>query len=394
MWLWALLLGWAGAPAWADHSLHDALDHAWERAVSVHLAQARHGLAEASQAAADSWLPQPPSLGISEKSDRFHERRGEREREIELALPLWLPGQREAHRTLAAKDSAAAEAAVAAARLHIAGELRTTIWNLATDRAEWEIATQRLATAEKLEAEVARRVQAGDLARADLLLAQEEALAARSAAAEAATREHQALERYRVLTGFDHLPAVFDEAVARASETPHPRLRLALAAVERARAQMQVTREDRREPPEISLGIVRARSEPAAPKFDTVRIGLRIPFASAARNAPKIAAANAELIRAEAEHRQTAAEVESEERAALAALDSARTIQQAAQTRAGLATERLALQEKAFVLGELGLAEFMRVRAAANEAHLDLRRATLAFAAAQARINQARGILP
>ncbi len=389
-----LLLGALPLRAWADTTLREALDRAWERATQVRVAEARRGEAEASQVIADSWLPEPPSIGLAEKNDRLNKNNGNREREIELAMPLWLPGQRDARQAFATKDAADAEAAVAAARLAIAGDLRATIWNVATARSEQEIARERLMTAQKLEADIARREKAGDLARTDLLLTQEEALAAKNALTEAGTRERQAWERYRVLTGLDRLPTSIEETVAPATTVEHPRLRLAHAAVERAHAEMQVAREDRRNPPELSIGMLRARDAFDGPENNTVRIGIRIPFASEARNAPKIAAANSGLIRAEAEYRQVAAEVNSEQREAQAALDSAEAVYQSAQARAGLASERQALQEKALALGELGLAEFMRVRAAANEARLELLRATHALAAARARINQARGILP
>jgi len=393
-WVGGLLLGVPPLHAWADPTLREALDRAWERATHVRVAEARRGEAEASQAIADSWLPEPPSLGLAEKNDRLNKNDGNREREVELTLPLWLPGQRDARRAFATKDAAEAEAAVAAARLAIAGDLRAMIWNVATARSEQEIARERLATAQKLEAEIARRERAGDLARTDLLLTKEETLAAMNALTEAGTRERQAFERYRVLTGLDRLPVSFEEAVAPWAAVGHPRLRLAQAAVERARAEMQVAREDRRNAPELSIAMLRARDAFAGPENNTVRIGIRIPFASEARNAPKVAAANSVLIRAEAEYRQVVAEVDSEQRDAQAALENADAIYQTAKTRAGLASERRALQEKAFALGELGLAEFMRVRAAANEARLEMLRATHALAAARARINQARGILP
>lgn len=389
-----LLFAIACTPAWADPTLHEAIDRAWERAAQVHVAAARHTEAEASRAVADSWFPESPSIGLAEKSDRFNRNLGDHEREIELALPLWLPGQRDARQAFAAKDAADAEAALGAARLAVAGELRAAIRDLAVARAELEIAAERLATAGKLETDVARREKAGDLARTDLLLTREETLAAQSALAEARTRERQAFERYRFLTGLDHLPVDSAEKVIPPEATRHPRLRMAETAVERARAEMQVAREERRDPPELSLGVQQARSDFAAPNANTVRIGIRIPFATAARNAPKIAAANSALIRAEAGLRQVAAELEAGQREAQAALENAEAVHQAAQARAGLAAERRALQEKAFTLGELGLAEFMRVRAAASEARLEFLRATHALAAARARINQARGILP
>jgi outer membrane protein TolC len=388
----ALALGGLAAPAWATATLRDALDRAWERATQGRVAEARRGEAEASRIVSEAWFPEAPSIGFTEKTDRFNRNRGERE--LELALPLWLPGQRAARQILAERQAADGEAAILAARLAIAGELRTAVWAWGTARAELEMSRERLGTAEKLEADVARREQAGDLARIDLLLAREETLAARSAQAEARSRERQAFERYRFLTGLDALPEQIDETVAPSGPDVHPRRRLAETAFERARAEMDVARASRRDAPELSIGLQQARDDFASANNNTVRIGIRIPFATEARNAPLIATANSALIRAEAEARQVLAELDAEHREALAALESANASAEAAQTRAELAMERLRLQERAFALGELALNEFMRVRAAANEARLDALRATHAKSAARARLNQAKGILP
>jgi len=389
-----LLLSLVSAPTWAEPTLRDALDKAWERAVQARVAESRKAEADASRTVANSWLADPPSIGLTEKTDRFNSNRGGRERELELALPLWLPGQRAAREAFASRDAADAQAGLAAARLSLAGDVRAAVWNLAAAQAEVGIAAERLATAEKLEADVARRQKAGDLARTDLLLTQEETLTANGALAEAQTRERQALGRLRALTGLDGMPSAIDETVAAGAAASHPRAVLAQAAVELARASMRVTREDRRNPPELSIGVVQTRDAMAAPSYNSVRIGIRVPFGTDARNAPKLAAANSVLIKAEAELRQTLAEIEIEQRDAQAALEGAESAHQAAQSRAALAGERLRLQEKAFSLGELSLAEFMRMRATTAESRLEQLRARYALGAARARLNQARGLLP
>jgi outer membrane protein TolC len=317
-----------------------------------------------------------------------------REREYDVALPLWLPGQREARRELSSREDADSAAALAAARLELAGELRTAVWNAAAARADVALAEERHAAAVRLEADIARRVTAGDLARTDLLLAREETLAGRAALAEASSRERQTLERYRLLTGLDQLPVRYAENAASAPATTHPRQRLAETAAERARAQMHLARESDRNPPELSVGLQQTRDDFASGERNSVRFGLRIPFATEGRNAPRIGAANTELIRAEADRRQIIAALDADQREARALLDNAQQAQQAAQERATLAAERLDLLQRAFTLGEMSLAEFMRVRNAAAAARLEATRAELAAGSARARLNQALGVLP
>ena len=381
-------------PAWAGTTLREAVDQAWERAVAARVAESRRAEADASRAVADSWFAEPPSIGLAEKSDRFNNNRGLRERELDVALPLWLPGQRAAREGFAARDAADAQAGLAAARLALAGDVRAAVWNLAAAQAELDIAAERLATAEKLEIDVARRQMAGDLARTDLLLAQEETLTAQGALTEARTRQRQAMGRLRVLTGLDSMPSSIDETVSPEANAMHPRAALAQASVELARANLEVAQADRRNPPELSIGVVQTRDGFAAPSYNTVRLGLRFPLGTDARNAPKLAVANSVVIKAEAELQQTLSGIEAEQQSAQLALENAQSLYRSAQTRATLAAERLALQEKAFSLGELSLAEFMRMRATANEARLEQLRARSTLGAARAQFNQAKGLLP
>ena len=381
-------------PAWAGTTLREAVDQAWERAVAARVAESRRAEADASRAVADSWFAEPPSIGLAEKSDRFNNNRGLRERELDVALPLWLPGQRAAREGFAARDAADAQAGLAAARLALAGDVRAAVWNLAAAQAELDIATERLATAEKLEIDVARRQMAGDLARTDLLLAQEETLTAQGALTEARTRQRQAMGRLQVLTGLDSMPSSIDETVSPETNAMHPRAALAQASVELARANLEVAQADRRNPPELSIGVVQTRDDFAAPSYNTVRLGLRFPLGTDARNAPKLAVANSVVIKAVAESQQTLSEIEVEQQSAQLALENAQSLYRSAQTRATLAAERLALQEKAFSLGELSLAEFMRMRATANEARLEQLRARSTLGAARAQFNQAKGLLP
>lgn len=384
------------APAVAAPSLRDVLDRVWERATQARVAEARRAEADAGRIGAESLMAGAPALSLAQRDDRFNQNRGVREQELGISVPLWLPGQRSAQLAFAARDAEDSEAAVTATRLALAGELRSVIWLYAGARAEAELVRERLVLAEQLEASVAKREAAGDLARTDLLLAREETLAARGAMAAASTRERQAQERYRLLTGLDELPARIEEPLALAALMPatHPRQRLAEAAAERARAGMQVARESRRDAPELSVGVQQSRDDFASASRNSLRIGLTIPFATEGRNAPRIAAANSTLIRAEAEARQTIAELDGGQREALAALDNAELAAAAAQERSALAAERLQLMQRAFDLGELSLVELMRVRSAANAARLESTQARIALSAAKANMNQAKGILP
>ena len=391
-----LALALPALPAAADPAgLRALFERAWERSASGRAAEARRDEGIAGREAADSLLAGSPSVAIAERNDRQNRNRGQRERELELALPLRLPGEREARRVLADGDVEEIDAALAAARLALAGELRLAVWALAAASEEARIAEQRQVLAQRLEADVARREAAGELARTDLLLARQEALAARADAAAAATRRLAAGERLRVLGGSDVLPGNVEETLAPAAATEsHPRLRLAAAAAARARAALDLARESRRDGPELSLGVQESREDFSSPLRNSLRIGIRIPFATEARNAPRLAAANTALVQAETERRRIEAEVVAEDRQTEAELAAAALSAALAVERAAAAGERARLLARAFELGELPLPEMLRAQSAALEARLESARSQAAHGLAKARRNQARGVLP
>jgi outer membrane protein, heavy metal efflux system len=381
-------------PAYPAATLRASFDRAWERSAPGRVAEARRGEVAASRSAADSLLAGAPSIGISQRDDRFNTDTGLRERELGVALPLWLPGQRGGRQAVAGREAEEGDAAVEAARLTVAGELRTAVWALVTAQAEVQLARERVETARQLEADVARREAAGDLARTDLLLARQETLAARAAAGDADVRRIQTSERLRLLTGDEVLPTDAEEAEQARMPQRHPRLRLAEAATERARAALDLARDSRRESPELSLGVLQTRDDFLSPTRASLRLGLRIPFASEGRNAPLLAVANTSLVQAEGELRRVQAEVEGELRETAAALAAARLSDELAAERAAAAAERHRLLARSFELGETPLAELLRARAQATEARLDAARAHAALSAAKARVNQARGVVP
>lgn len=383
-------------PAAAESAgLRALFERAWERSVAGQAAEARRDEGSASHAVADSLFAGAPALALAERNDRQNRNRGQRERELQLALPLWLPGERAARQALAQGDSEEIEAALTAARLALAGELRLAVWALAAASEEARIAEERQALAQRLEADVARREAAGELARTDLLLARQEALAARADAAATATRRLAAGERLRVLSGGDVLPGNVEETLVAATATEnHPRLRLAAAAAARARAALDLARESRRDGPELSLGVQESREDFSSPLRNSLRIGIRIPFATEARNAPRLAAANTALVQAETERRRIEAEVAAEDRQSEAELAAAALSAALAVERAAAAGERARLLARAFELGELPLPEMLRAQSAALEARLESVRSQAAHGLAKARRNQARGVLP
>jgi len=385
----------------ASATLREALDAAAARAPLARGLEAGRIEAAAHRYAADRLFPGMPALGLGQREGEG----GKREFELELSTPLWLPGQRQASLALADARIEENTAAYVARRWALAGELRNLLAAARAAKAEADLAGARLENDRQLADEVARRVTAGDLARADSLLARGELLAAESAVLEAYSRLTRALRDYRVLTGLAALPSDAVETLAPppaglatglANEAlqQHPALAAARRNVELARAGLELTRRTRRDAPELEMQLQSARDVSGADYRNSVRFGLRIPFSGEARNRPLLAAANGDLIRAEAELAQATAELENELQTAQAELANAERSEELARARRQGAMERLRLMRRGFELGELSLAQLLLARGQANEAEAATTRAGLSQAAARARLNQARGVLP
>lgn len=376
-------------------TLSDIFEKAWANSPQGKTEVAKREEITASRTVAESLFSGTPRIGLAQRTDRWNDNLGKGESEIGISVPLWLPGQKAARLALADAEGDESRRSIAATRLAVAGELRAALWTLYLAQSEAAVARERLDATLKLEADVARRVKVGEIARSDLLLVKQEASSARAAAAEAKARVVRSTQRYLVLTGSDRLPDDPQEQVrAAATDELHPRLAAGQAIVERARAGMKLARESRRDAPSIGVQYRRERDAASAIPRDSVNFVITIPFAGEVRNAPLIASANTALIQADAQYQRLLADVEAEAMEAEAQLEAARIGAELAVDREQAAAERLALMRRAFELGETALVELLRAQTQATEARIDIGRSRARLSAAQANLNQARGITP
>lgn len=388
----SLLLLAAGAQA---QSLHDAVEAAWMRQPLAQAHAWRRDELAARHQATQAWTSAPPSLTLRHRTDQLNGNAGVREVEAELALPLWLPGQRGRESAVLQAEQALQDDALAGARWKLAGEVRESVWQVASAEGELRVARQRLADATALSADVERRFKAGDLARTDFNQAKAAEHAARSAVGEAEVRLAQARQSWLTLTGLDAVPAGEEVPLAvPPALAEHPALKLLARSAAAAEARQRQAAGDRRDNPELTLGYRRERAASAEPYAGSVTLGIRIPFASDARNQPRLAAAGADLIEANTAYQREQERLDGEIRSAQCEWLQAQAAVQGAEARQRLAAETDQLLGKAFSLGEIDLATRLRVAADRAGADADLARARLEAARAAARLNQAFGVLP
>ena len=338
-------------------------------------------------------------FALAQRNDRWTDQSDMRENDISLSAPFFLPGQKSARQTLAHSTIDAQAAQVANARLSIAGEVRERLWAVAAAREVLVEASDHEHHLQAIADEVMLRVQAGDLARTDGMLAQQEVLAAKGAIAIARRNAFDAWSRYHLLTGQSDIADLVFEAPSaspalRVLQEQHPRMLAAQATLERERMALKLVSATRSEPPVIGISMRREQDGTMAQSRNSIGIALQIPIGTSARNRPLETAALTNIATAMAQQAQTAAAIGVDVALAREQLAVSQQALDAAEARTALTREHTQLIERAFRLGERGLADLLRSRILAHDAESAQRQERVAVGLAHARINQASGVMP
>ena len=385
-------------------TLKQAFLAAWRRQPEAQSRQARAEAASAHRQAANSWTPEPPSLELAVKSDRLNPNLGSREIEAAVALPLWLPGERARTFVLADAHVRAGASAVLAAQLRTAARVRESYWQWQRTQGEHALALERLGHARQLAADVAKRFQAGDLARADQHQAEGAVANTEALLAEAVSATGVAFHQLRALTGAapvaaldtramaEPMPEAFNEGAALDSR--HAALAALIDRADVARRAAELALVQTRSNPEMTLALGADRGSAGEPYQQSMALGIRIPLGSDSRSQARRSTAQAELIEAEVQLDLDRTRLQSEVDSARSRLESAQTQAKASDQRAQLARESLGFFQKSYRLGETDLPTRLRIELDAAEAQRQASRARIELAAAVSNLRQALGLLP
>lgn len=385
------------AVTWPAHAqtLRDAVDAAWAKQPTAQARVAREAEFDARRAAARALSPEPPSIGVAHLTDQAGRNEGKRESEIELSMPLWLPGQRDRRLAVVEAEAIQLTSGRSAAKLRIAGEVREAYWQMRLADAELQLARRKATEAGALRAEVDKRFRAGDVARLEINQAQGAEQLAFITVAEAQSKLARASQTFRGLTG---LSTAGEQAEAPPT-TPvdvdaHPALQALTRAADAAMSRLNQAGGDTRDPPEISLGGKREREAVGEPSSNALFLRFRMPFATAARNQPRITAANAELIEARAAYDLERRRLESDIEAARREHEFANAAIALAERRFALANDTQRLAARGFSLGEFDLVTRLRAENERFDSELALQRARVEASRTASKLNQAYGLIP
>ena len=357
-------------------SLSALVDAAWQREPRARLLDARRAeLAALAEVAAGS-LPGPGTVGLSHRNDRLQSDRGRLEWELEYAQPLWLPGQAAARRQEADVALRALEAERATLRLGLARSLSGELLAWQSARAGLRLAEGRLTLARALSDDLARRLRAAQAPRFDANHAESERLAAEAQLAEQGLLVAEAARRFERLAGTP--PPEARPRPPAAGPDEHPALAAAREGAALARARLAGTRQSLRDNPELGVRLRHERDTFGAPFGDSVALRISIPLASAPRSAAREAAAVAAVTETAVALERARDQLQLDRAQAADQLLAAERLHAAAEARRRLASDNVALADKAWRLGERPLEALLRARAAAFDADAALLRAGLA----------------
>ncbi len=392
-------------------SLKEVFDAAWQRQPEAQAFQKRRDAVQAQAKAASMRSPEPPSLEISQRSDGMTGNKGAREIELGITVPIWLPGQRTASADLAQAESSLLERKLLATKLRLASAVRDAWWGWLRARVDAEMASEQLANAQGLAADVAKRTLAGDLAKSDQHQAEGAVAAAQAHAAQAQAASAAAFAQVMALTGRS---ARADLTVNAAGEpTPGPNLGLSpgqtpsswpsaghplLAELEDritvAERTAQLIGTQKRSNPELTVATSRERGAFGERYGQTVLVGIRVPLGAGPGHDAHLANAQAEAIEVQTQRVLEKARIQADQQGAAARLAAVRTQLDAVQRRARLANETRGFFDKSFRLGQTDLPTRLRIEAEAAEATRQAARSQIELASAMSAWRQSLGLLP
>lgn len=316
-----------------------------------------------------------------------------------IQVPLWNLGQREAEQKLANLAGAAATQQTVATRLRIAGLIRSTLWDMALQKIRYDQAWTEVKMYTTLLGNVSRRVELGDLPRADELLAETELLQKRSVMTLAEAELMHARKRYQTVTQTNKIPARFDERQVdlKEIEKNHPVLASINAQIERKRAELNTVKLEGSGPTHVAIGINSDRpsnNDPRSNNTESFNISVNMPFGGGVHLAPRLAAVNVELNRLYAERDLLYRSLEQAHHEAEHNLEVNRREVEIADNLKQVAEQHMAMMDKAFEVGEIGLMDLLKFQARTEQARLNAKERKAMLGRDQAFYNQAVGIMP
>ena len=357
--------------------------------------QSRDSVVSAKKLVANTMLPAAPAVSVMHQNDVLGSGRGEREWQAELELPVWLPNQRNNRVKVADVSQSNLSASRESLKLQVAGQLREALWDIAMNDNFLVLASHKLEVANKLLRDVERRHQAGEMAKTDVMLAQQESLRAEKEKLRAEAEVMHARHRYYLLTGLRELPASFEEKQSSLEDYSQSSIWLeAQSKVGLAETERELAKVESHQNLQVLLNMRSTKGAFDSTANDSVGVKLRIPFGYEASAAPIKAAAELSVGHALSERETLKFALEASIHEAEHNLSVSRAELALASKQFEIAQESARLAQKSFQLGESDLVNLLRVQSQTFEAERAFSTRKIQVQWDIARYNQTVGVLP
>jgi cobalt-zinc-cadmium efflux system outer membrane protein len=337
-----------------------------------------------------------PRIVVRYQSDRPWDNVKLREKELGVELPLWRLGERRAAASLGTAALDGSTAAAIALRHQVIGMLRNSLWDIERATNELAIARDAAGIAGELQAAIDGRYSTGEIPLSDTLLFRSTVMEREAAVIEAEALLVDAERAYQSLTGLNLKPAEFAEPLTAREDfdDSHPLLRLADSEVQRARADVELTRRSSKGSPTLTIGPVDQQDAFSNYSARSINVSLSMPFGGRAHATTATAESSWTATRAEADRRQLLRELDLEHHEALHTLLVVEESLELARQRAELATRSFSMSERAFAEGEISVLELLRAEEIVLATHREVAGLEVERQRSIAQINQAIGVWP
>jgi outer membrane protein TolC len=378
-------------------SLKQVVDATFEKYPQNALVAAFQEEARALDQRSSSWIAGYPLIYLQWIDDTAFSDKGLGDIQTGYQIPLWMWGQKAASQAVADEARKSAEFYAKALRHEVAGLVRDALWSLRLVENRYELARQIHEVAQRLVAVVRRRVELGDLARADLLLAESDQLEKRTALVQAQAEVGRARKAYQNLTRLQRVPKDFEEQQSPLAgfDQAHPALAAANALVERAQAEVEFSRLSKQgNQPSVLIGTDSSRGS-RHESFNTgTNLVVQVPIGGDAWNAPQVAQANVALNERIAQREALWRQLEKALNDILQSLEMDRAALEIAQQRKEIAETQLKMSRLAFETGEIALIDYLKIQASAQAAIRDAAERAILVQKDTAFYNQVVGVTP
>ena len=360
------------------------------------LIAAMHQESKALHERGSRWISGAPQLQTYYKDDFAGSNLGAYEFDGSIQVPVWNWGQRDASLQLATEAELSVANKLKAIKLKVAGLVREALWAQKLALIRYEMKQKEFGFTQKLAKAVERRVEVGDLPKADFYLVESELLAKKIELINSEAALMHARKRYYFLTQSHRVPEHINEEKSQENtiNAAHPSLLAINSTIAQKKARVEWLKARGSGQTTVAVGGVTERGSRADKTINSIAFTVNIPFGGSAYIAPIVALANKAYVEAEIEkahlyrnllekmhESQHELEIEQEQ------LKVARKMQVNAE-------QQLKIAIISFKAGEIELMNFLRIQSRAQLVIENALESDMRLQRDIALYNQAVGVMP